>query len=96
MAGHEPGGIALVFARTETRLFFEAVYPHFSAMLFLRGRLQFYRPTGTVGDCAAAPSVLIGYGPMAEERLGRCGLDGFIIHRRQTQVEVEHGQGRLL
>jgi hypothetical protein len=30
-------GIALVFARTETRMFFRHVWPHASALLFLRG-----------------------------------------------------------
>lgn len=40
MADHGQG-IALVFARTETRWWFESVWPRASAVLFLRGRLSF-------------------------------------------------------
>lgn len=40
MAAHGRG-TALVFARTETRWWFESVWPRASAVLFLRGRLSF-------------------------------------------------------
>jgi hypothetical protein len=56
-------GIALVFARTETAAFQDHVFPHASALLFIRGRLKFCRPDGIPGPSpAGAPSVLIAYG----------------------------------
>lgn len=56
-------GIALIFARTETAMFFEHVWYDADAILFLRGRLTFYRPDGTPGDFnGGAPSVLVAYG----------------------------------
>jgi hypothetical protein len=55
-------GIALVFARTETEMFHEHVWPKASAMLFLRGRLHFYTPGGVRAKAnSGAPSVLISY-----------------------------------
>lgn len=71
MANHG-NGIALVFARTETRSFFKNVWPHASAILFLKGRLTFCRPDGSqprTGGNSGGPSVLIGYGAEASLRL---------------------------
>jgi hypothetical protein len=36
-------GTALIFARTETRVFFEQVWQRATALLFLRGRIKFLR-----------------------------------------------------
>jgi hypothetical protein len=56
-------GIALIFARTETEMFFEQVWERADALLFLRGRLHFYHVDGTKAAAnAGAPSVLIAYG----------------------------------
>jgi len=54
-------GIALTFARTETRWFFESVWKHAHALLFLKGRLKFHHVSGKEGNPATAPSVLIAY-----------------------------------
>lgn len=65
-------GIALVFARTETRAFHSNVWPFASAILFLKGRLTFHQPSGEsapLGHNSGGPSVLIAYGPTARERL---------------------------
>ena len=65
-------GVALVFARTETRAFFRYVWPHASGLLFLKGRLTFHRPDGSAppaGHNSGGPSVLIAYGCRAAERL---------------------------
>ena len=63
-------GIALVFGRTETTMFFDAVWGKASAILFIRGRLTFHRPDGTRGESnSGGPSVLIAYGKAAAERL---------------------------
>lgn len=55
------GGIALVFARTDTSLWQELIFPHATAILFLRGRLRFCRQDGTPGETATAPSALVAF-----------------------------------
>ena len=54
--------IALTFARTETKMFFEQVWNKATAVFFIKGRLKFYHVTGKQGDSAGAPSILIAYG----------------------------------
>ena len=56
-------GVALIFARTETEMFFEQVWERADALLFLRGRLYFHHVDGTRAAAnSGAPSVLIAYG----------------------------------
>lgn len=76
LSKHDQGGIALVFARTETRAFFDCVWDKATAILFLKGRLKFYRPDGTIGGTAGSPSVLIAYGEVEAETLKNCKLPG--------------------
>ncbi len=65
-------GIGLVFARTETRWFFSAVFDRADALYFLRGRLSFLWPDGSpASGNSGAPSVLAAYGPVAVGRLRR-------------------------
>ena len=71
---HHNNGVALVFARTETRMFFEHVWPKASAILFLKGRLTFCEPNGRPakkGHNSGGPSCLISYGREAARRLQR-------------------------
>lgn len=79
MADHNDG-IALVFARTETAMFFSHVWLRATAMLFLEGRLHFcsvegFRASGNAG----APSVLIAYGEDNAEILRASGLRGAFV-----------------
>lgn len=70
-------GILLIFARVETRNWFDHIWPKADAVFFFKGRLSFYRPDGKVGDCAGAPSALIAYGKenvLALERLKDKGV----------------------
>lgn len=72
--------IAIVFARTETSMFFNYVWGVADAVLFLKGRLQFYHVDGScVGSNAGAPSVLVGYGRENAKVLESCGLPGMFI-----------------
>jgi hypothetical protein len=67
-----PNGIALVYARTETRMFFRCVWPHAAAVLFIKGRVTFCRPSGeqsVPGHNSGGPSCLIAYGQEALRRL---------------------------
>lgn len=84
MALHN-NGIALVFARTETKMFFRHVWPKASAVLFLKGRLTFCHEDGTSakqGHNSGGPSVLIGYGTEATERLKKCSELGKCLQMR--------------
>ncbi len=74
-------GIALVFARTETDGFFRNVWDRASALFFLRGRLHFRHPKtgGRAPFNAGAPSVLVGYGEVARDRLRGCPLPGKFV-----------------
>ncbi|TAI59992.1 adenine methyltransferase [Bradyrhizobium sp. Leo170] len=79
MAAHGCG-TALIFARTETDLFFETVWNQATALLFLHGRLFFHHADGTrANNNSGAPSVLIAYGARDAEVLRTCGLDGRFI-----------------
>jgi hypothetical protein len=65
-------GTALIFARTETEAWHQHVWPKAEAILFLRGRLHFFRPDGTRAPVnAGAPSALIAYGQDDAEILRR-------------------------
>jgi len=62
MAQHR-NGIALVFARTDTNMFHEHIFPIADAIMFLDKRLTFYSVEGVRGKSnAGAPSVLVAYG----------------------------------
>ena len=73
------GGVALVFARTETRAFFDHVWDKATGILFLKGRLKFHKPDGEIGGTAGSPSVLIAYGDAEAEVLKNCKLNGKYI-----------------
>lgn len=71
-------GIALIFARTDTKAF-RIIWNHADAILFLRGRLAFYRPDGTKGLTAGAPSVLAAFGENNTISLRESGLPGCLV-----------------
>lgn len=79
-------GIALIFARTETEMFFKWGWERADAMLFLRGRISFHKIDGTIRGNAGAPSVLIAYGSANAECLRTCGVAGQFI---QLKVKDE-------
>lgn len=61
LSRHKGGGLALIFARTETRGFHEVVWDRADALYFFKGRLAFHRVDGSRGNAANAPSVLVSY-----------------------------------
>lgn len=73
-------GTALIFARTETDLFFETVWKRATAVLFLRGRLFFHHADGRrAKHNAGAPSVLVAYGENDARILRDSGINGKFI-----------------
>lgn len=81
MAEHG-NGLALIFARTETEMFFDHAWRAASAMLFLEGRLYFHHVDGRRAEAnSGAPSVLLAFGDEATRRLRQCGLAGAFVER---------------
>lgn len=69
--------IALIFARTETAMFFDHVWNRADGLLFLKGRLYFHHVSGEVAKAnSGAPSVLVAYGSANAECLKTAGLPG--------------------
>jgi len=76
-------GMALTFARTETEWFHRHIWERADALLFLEGRIHFYRVDGTRAEAnAGAPSVLIAYGPNNASILRTCGISGAFVSIR--------------
>lgn len=74
-------GIALIFARTETRTFFDYIWDKADAILFIKGRLKFCHVTGEPADnCGGAPSCLVAYGEENANDLRNCGIKGKFLY----------------
>lgn len=73
-------GIALLFARTETKCFFENIWYNADAILFLKGRIKFYHINGIQGGTPGAPSVLIAYGTNNVEALKNSDINGRFLY----------------
>jgi hypothetical protein len=79
MALHR-NGIAFIFARTETRVFQEHVFPHALLLLFVRGRVRFHKVEGSSAEFTApAPSVLIAYDVVNAATLRNSGIKGAFV-----------------
>lgn len=71
-------GIALIPARTETRMFYECVWGHAAGILWLQGRPHFHFVDGTRASFnSGAPICLIAYGEKNLRALIDSGL-GFV------------------
>lgn len=73
-------GTALLFARTETKTFFENVWNAATAVLFLRGRISFLDADGVKAKAnAGAPSCLVAYGHDDAVKLAGSSLEGHFV-----------------
>lgn len=92
MADHGRG-TTLIFARTETALFFETVWKRATALLFLEGRLHFHHVDGTrAAASGGAPSVLIAYGEHDAGILKDCSIRGQFV-RLSPALLLQHSGG---
>lgn len=82
LADHK-SGIALIFARTETRGFHEQIWQRACGIFFFLGRLRFHYVDGTRGGTANAPSCLVAW---SEE-------DTQVIRKAESEG---HLRGKLL
>lgn len=76
MAMHS-NGIALIFARTETKAFHDFIFPYAYSIMFIQGRIQFYDVFGNKGANANAPSILVSYTEIDSEKIDVSGIKGF-------------------
>jgi len=76
-------GIALIFARVETKVFQKFVWQKADAILFLYSRIRFLRPNGSTGQGPGAPSCLVAYGKENVLALDSSGIKGaYMTHWR--------------
>lgn len=85
-------GTALIFARTETRLWFDHVWPRAAGLLFLRGRIKFCYVNGKPASTAGAPSVLVAYGDADAAVLASEPLPGRYVPLTATAADLTTAQ----
>lgn len=73
------GGYSLIFARTDTSAWQDFIFPYAYGVLFLRGRIKFYKADGTPGETAPAPSALVAYSERDFVRLRESRLVGALL-----------------
>lgn len=75
-------GLALIFARTETAMFFSEVWEKADAVFFFKGRITFHYVTGEAATSnGGAPSCLVAYGQSNADVLA--GLtNGYLVRLR--------------
>ncbi len=72
-------GTALLHARTEAE-WFEPVWQHAKAILFLADRLYFYYPDGRRAEAnSGAPACLCAFSDYDVKRLAESGLPGYLV-----------------
>lgn len=73
-------GIALIFARTETAVWCEHVWPKATAILFIAGRLHFHHVDGRRAAAnSGGPSALVAYGENNAGTLRYCSIAGAFV-----------------
>lgn len=89
---HHGRGTALLAVRSSNEVWHEHVWPRAAAMLFLKGRLQFYRPNGRLSEGRPGhASVLVAYGDDDRDRLAASTIEGhfqLITPDRRRQVHT--------
>jgi hypothetical protein len=79
MAIHK-NGIALVFARTETKWFFDYIWKCANSLLFIKSRISFFSSDNVSRKFnAPAPSVLVSYDKYNKLKLLECNIIGKFI-----------------
>ena len=82
-------GVALIFARTETRGFHSEIWEKADAVFFFKGRLKFHYITGEKGDSANAPSCLVCYGQENIDAIRQSGLNGKLVVINQPKMDAK-------
>lgn len=78
LAEHK-SGVALIFARTETKGFHDEIWRKAHSVFFFRGRLSFFHVTGEKGGTSNAPSCLVSYHEEDTLRIHLSGIVGKLV-----------------
>lgn len=79
MADHG-NGIALLFDRMDSALWHDVIFPTADAMLVMRGRIGFMRPSGTQAPKGGCGNIFVAWGGMNAACLKKCSIKGRYIH----------------
>lgn len=88
MAIHN-NGIALLYNRSDNKMFHSFVFPVADSIFFLKGRIRFYRPDGTVGEQPGSGSVLIAFGRNNTEAIENSGLKGHMFKSMNRECAIQ-------
>lgn len=80
MALHQ-NGTALIFVRSDTRHWQDWVFPYADSILFIKRRIKFHRPDGSVEGGGTAPAALISYSALDTAHLRISGIEGSLQRR---------------
>lgn len=72
-------GIALIFARTDTKGFHREIFAKARGIFFFAGRINFYHVDGTKGDKPNAASCLVAYSDADCEAIRSSQLNGRMV-----------------
>lgn len=87
-------GIALIFARTETKMWFTEVWPKADAVFFIKGRIYFLDPDGNrASSNSGAPSAFVAYGKENVKALQNSGIEGKLVLLDKTILDNESEDG---
>jgi DNA N-6-adenine-methyltransferase (Dam) len=79
-------GTTLLHARTEAE-WFEPIWQHASAILFMADRIKFFRPDGSEQPAnSGAPPILASFGDYDRERLANSGIAGALVTNWRWQT----------
>jgi hypothetical protein len=90
--------IVLIFARTDTRTFFDSIFGRADGMLFIKGRLCFYHSNGQQAQFSGgAPSVLIAFGSANALCLKQSGIAGAWVGTTELVegVQIHHATAAI-
>ena len=79
-------GIAFIYTRTETEMFFDDIWSAADAVFFFKGRIACHRPDGTKNSSPASASCLIAYGAENVKAIHDAQLDGQLVIRAWAMV----------
>jgi phage N-6-adenine-methyltransferase len=73
-------GIALLFNRCDSQMFQDLIFPAATAVMFLKGRIKFFRPDGNPGGSPGCGSILIAFGDENAKALELSNIPGTFIY----------------
>lgn len=88
-------GIALIFARVDTKLWHDVIFKYADAIFVFKGRLKFWRWDYEIeklveGDSAGAGSCLIAFGKENVEAIKNADFEGHFIKSEYMELKIKN------